>query len=94
MPSRGNKRLERRRERSSLAMRKVASGQENQRKKPDTTNSTDILSSPSMAANTERRQATGSVRSHCPRKTSRERTIASGDGPRVNDDPDVQGGMR
>jgi hypothetical protein len=27
-------------------------------------------------------------------KTLRERAIVSGDGPRVNDDPDVQGGMR
>jgi hypothetical protein len=41
----------------------------------------------------KRRQEIGSsVRTV--RKTLRERTIASGDGPRVNDDPDVQGEMR
>jgi hypothetical protein len=66
----------------------------NRRKKPTTTNSTDILIVAEQGGEYGSKKGDRLAPLALFEKPLRERTIASGDGPRVNDDPDVQGGMR
>jgi hypothetical protein len=64
------------------------------RKKPNTTNSTDFLIVAEQGGEYGNKTGDRLAPLTLFEKPLRERTIASGDGPRVNDDPDVQGGMR